>query len=41
MGMPGFQLQPGQTATVRFQLYAGPKLYGRLREAPATTKPRS
>ncbi|HEY2614208.1 MAG TPA: membrane protein insertase YidC [Chthoniobacterales bacterium] len=30
MGMPGFQLQPGQTATMRFQLYAGPKLYGRL-----------
>jgi YidC/Oxa1 family membrane protein insertase len=30
MGMPGFQLQPGQTATVRFQLYVGPKLYGRL-----------
>jgi YidC/Oxa1 family membrane protein insertase len=30
MGMPGFQLQPGQSATVRFQLYVGPKLYGRL-----------
>ena len=30
MGMPGFQIQPGQTATMRFQLYAGPKLYGRL-----------
>jgi YidC/Oxa1 family membrane protein insertase len=30
MGMPGFQLQPGQTATVRFQLYVGPKLYGRI-----------
>src|SRR2546423_6074492 len=30
MGMPGFQLQPGQTNTLRFQLYAGPKLYGRL-----------
>jgi YidC/Oxa1 family membrane protein insertase len=30
MGMPGFQLQPGQTATLRFQLYLGPKLYGRL-----------
>jgi YidC/Oxa1 family membrane protein insertase len=30
MGMPGFQLQPGQTATVRFQLYVGPKLYNRL-----------
>jgi YidC/Oxa1 family membrane protein insertase len=30
MGMPGFQLQPGQTATSRFQLYVGPKLYGRI-----------
>jgi YidC/Oxa1 family membrane protein insertase len=30
MGMPGFQVQPGQTATMRFQLYTGPKLYGRL-----------
>jgi YidC/Oxa1 family membrane protein insertase len=30
MGMPGFQLQPGQAASVRFQLYVGPKLYGRL-----------
>jgi YidC/Oxa1 family membrane protein insertase len=30
MGMPGFQLQPGQTATQQFQLYLGPKLYHRL-----------
>ena len=30
MGMPGFQFQPGQTATVQFQLYIGPKLYHRL-----------
>jgi YidC/Oxa1 family membrane protein insertase len=30
MGMPGFALQPGQSATARFQLYAGPKLYHRL-----------
>ena len=30
MGMPGFQLQPGQTTTLRFQLYVGPKLYNRL-----------
>jgi YidC/Oxa1 family membrane protein insertase len=30
MGMPGFQIQPGQTASLRFQLYAGPKLYNRL-----------
>ena len=30
MGMPGFVLQPGQTNTQRFQIYAGPKLYARL-----------
>jgi YidC/Oxa1 family membrane protein insertase len=30
MGMPGFQLQPGQSTTVQFQLYLGPKLYHRL-----------
>ncbi len=30
MGMPGFELQPGQTNTLRFQIYAGPKLYNRL-----------
>ncbi len=30
MGLPGFQLQPGQTSTLRFQIYAGPKLYHRL-----------
>ena len=30
MGMPGFKVQPGQTATVQFQLYLGPKLYHRL-----------
>ncbi len=30
MGMPGFQLQPGQTKTLQFQLYLGPKLYHRL-----------
>ncbi|MEY2574615.1 MAG: YidC/Oxa1 family rane protein insertase [Verrucomicrobiota bacterium] len=30
LGMPGFQVQPGQTATMRFQLYGGPKLYARL-----------
>ena len=30
IGMPGLQLLPGQTTTLRFQLYAGPKLYGRL-----------
>ncbi len=30
LGLPGFELQPGQTITQRFQIYAGPKLYGRL-----------
>jgi YidC/Oxa1 family membrane protein insertase len=30
LGMPGFQVAPGQTVSVRFQLYAGPKLYARL-----------
>ena len=30
MGMPGFTLQPGQSQTLRFQIYSGPKLYGRL-----------
>jgi YidC/Oxa1 family membrane protein insertase len=30
MGLPGFQLEPGKTASVRFQLYTGPKIYGRL-----------
>ena len=32
MGMPGFKVQPGQTATAQFQLYVGPKLYHRLAE---------
>jgi YidC/Oxa1 family membrane protein insertase len=30
MGMPGFQLQPGETTSLRFQIYAGPKIYNRL-----------
>jgi YidC/Oxa1 family membrane protein insertase len=30
MGMPGFTVKPGQTVTVQFQLYLGPKLYHRL-----------
>lgn len=30
MGMPGFQLQPGQTSSARFQMWIGPKLYNRL-----------
>ncbi len=34
MGMPGFEVQPGQTSTLRFQLYLGPKLYGKLSKLP-------
>ena len=30
LGMPGFQLQPGQKSSARFEIYAGPKLYHRL-----------
>ena len=30
MRLPGFDLQPGQTNTLRVQLYTGPKLYSRL-----------
>jgi YidC/Oxa1 family membrane protein insertase len=30
MRMPAFQLKPGQTSTVHFQIWSGPKLYGRL-----------
>ena len=30
LGMPGFQLQPGQTYRARFEIYIGPKLYHRL-----------
>ncbi len=30
MGLPGFELQPGQTSTLKLQIYAGPKLYNRL-----------
>ena len=30
VGMPGFLLQPGQANSLQFQVYAGPKLYGRL-----------
>jgi YidC/Oxa1 family membrane protein insertase len=30
MRMPGFQLQPGQTYTAQFQIWAGPKIYHRL-----------
>ncbi len=34
LGMPGFQLQPGQSYNARFQIYAGPKLYHRLAQLP-------
>ncbi|MEO6873087.1 MAG: membrane protein insertase YidC [Chthoniobacterales bacterium] len=30
MGMPAFQLKPGETKTLKYQLYIGPKLYHRL-----------
>src|SRR5204863_9764838 len=30
MCMPGFQVQPGQTYTARFQIWTGPKIYHRL-----------
>ncbi len=30
LGMPGFTLQPGQSNNLRFQIYAGPKLYAQL-----------
>ena len=34
LGMPAFQVQPGQSATQRFQIYLGPKLYERLKKLP-------
>ncbi|MDQ6655828.1 MAG: YidC/Oxa1 family insertase periplasmic-domain containing protein, partial [Verrucomicrobiota bacterium] len=34
LGMPAFELQPGQTASVNFQLYTGPKLYAQLAKLP-------
>ena len=30
MAMPGFQIQPGQTYSAKFQIWAGPKIYHRL-----------
>jgi YidC/Oxa1 family membrane protein insertase len=30
LGIPGFELQPGQTNSARFQMWIGPKLYHRL-----------
>ena len=34
MGMPSFKIEPGQTYSARFQIYAGPKLYHRLTTLP-------
>ena len=34
LGLPGFQLRPGQTYSARFEIYAGPKLYHRLAQLP-------
>jgi YidC/Oxa1 family membrane protein insertase len=34
LGMPGFQVAPGQSYTARFEIYAGPKLYHRLATLP-------
>jgi YidC/Oxa1 family membrane protein insertase len=34
LGMPGFQLEPGQKYSARFEIYAGPKLYHRLAQLP-------
>ena len=30
IGLPALQLQPGQTTNLRFQIYAGPKIYNQL-----------
>jgi YidC/Oxa1 family membrane protein insertase len=34
LGMPGLKIEPGQTYTARFEIYAGPKLYHRLATLP-------
>ena len=34
MGMPAFKVEPGQSYTAQFQIYAGPKLYHRLATLP-------
>ncbi|MBV9998808.1 MAG: membrane protein insertase YidC [Verrucomicrobia bacterium] len=34
LGMPGFTLQPGETRTVNFAIYGGPKEYSRLARLP-------
>ncbi len=34
MRLPKFELQPGQTSTAQFQIYAGPKIYHQLAQLP-------
>jgi YidC/Oxa1 family membrane protein insertase len=34
MAMPAFQIQPGQTYSAKFEIYAGPKIYHRLAQLP-------
>jgi YidC/Oxa1 family membrane protein insertase len=34
LGMPAVRIEPGQTYSARFQIYAGPKLYHRLATLP-------
>ena len=34
LGMPAFTLEPGKSVTQQFQIYAGPREYGRLRLMP-------
>jgi len=34
LGMPAFTLEPGKSLTQKFQIYAGPREYGRLRLLP-------
>jgi len=34
LGMPGFKVEPGQSYSAQFQIYAGPKLYHRLASLP-------
>ena len=34
MGMPGFQIGPGEIYHARFEIYAGPKIYHRLAQLP-------
>jgi YidC/Oxa1 family membrane protein insertase len=34
LGMPGFKVEPGQSYSAQFEIYAGPKLYHRLATLP-------